>query len=126
MAFALPLVGGNFTFALPLVSYRVGRRSEHVRPVVWAFTLVFVGGATLNTLRGVPVTVWFPLTMWLVLLGVLPWLAGRTWRQYTELVRAGWQRAEQLEREQQIVAERERLRERALIAQDMHDSLGMS
>ncbi len=34
----------------------------------------------------------------------------------------GWERAERLEHQQRIIAERERLRERARIAQDMHDS----
>ncbi|SEG84798.1 Signal transduction histidine kinase [Thermomonospora echinospora] len=123
-AFALLLAGGNFVFALPVVSYRMGRYSPGTRSVVWAYTLICVGGVLVNTAQGTPVTVWFPLTVWLVLLGVLPWLAGRAWRQYIELVRAGWQRAEQLEREQQIIAERERLRERSRIAQDMHDGLG--
>lgn len=124
IVFALPLINGNFAFALPVVSYLAGRWAAHVRPVVWAFTGICVAGVALNLLRGIAVTIWFPLSIWLVLLGVLPWLAGRAWRQYTELVAAGWQRAEQLEREQAIVAERERLRERSRIAQDMHDSLG--
>ncbi|MEU8384061.1 histidine kinase [Streptosporangium sp. NPDC048865] len=55
---------------------------------------------------------------------MLPWFAGRFWRQYQELVRAGWERAEHLEREQRLVAEQARLRERTRIAQDMHDVLG--
>jgi signal transduction histidine kinase len=122
--FALPVINGNFAFALPVVSYLVGRWSARVRPVAWAFTGICLCGALANLVRGTAVTVWFPLTIWLVLLGVLPWLAGRAWRQYTELVAVGWQRADQLEREQAIVAEQERLRERSRIAQDMHDSLG--
>ncbi|WP_421107821.1 sensor histidine kinase [Streptomyces sp. NEAU-S77] len=60
-----------------------------------------------------------------VVCGVMvPWFAGRFRRQYAELVRAGWERAEQAERERWLVAERARLRERARIAQDMHDVLG--
>ena len=60
-----------------------------------------------------------------VVLGVLlPWFAGRFWRQYQELARAGWERAERLERERQLVAGQARLAERARIAQDMHDVLG--
>ncbi|GAA3421310.1 sensor histidine kinase [Streptosporangium vulgare] len=55
---------------------------------------------------------------------MLPWFAGRFWRQYRQLVRAGWERAEHLEREQRLVAEQARLRERTRIAQDMHDVLG--
>ncbi|MFE9723607.1 sensor histidine kinase [Streptomyces sp. NPDC005794] len=60
-----------------------------------------------------------------MVLGVLlPWFAGRFWRQYQELVRAGWEKAERLERERRLVAEQARLAERARIAQDMHDVLG--
>jgi signal transduction histidine kinase len=55
---------------------------------------------------------------------VLPWLAGGFRRQQAELVRAGAQRVAQLERERAYVAEQVRLRERARIAADMHDSLG--
>ncbi|MEV8225056.1 histidine kinase [Streptomyces sp. NPDC079167] len=60
-----------------------------------------------------------------MVLGVLlPWFAGRFWRQYQELARAGWEKAERLGRERQLVAEQARLAERARIAQDMHDVLG--
>ncbi|MGW2177126.1 sensor histidine kinase [Streptomyces sp. NPDC001732] len=55
---------------------------------------------------------------------VLPWFVGRFWRQYQELVRAGWERAARLEREQRLVAEQARSRERSRIARDMHDVLG--
>ncbi|MFI0819106.1 sensor histidine kinase [Streptomyces sp. NPDC021098] len=55
---------------------------------------------------------------------MVPWFAGRFRRQYEELVRAGWERAEQAERERWLIAERARLRERARIARDMHDALG--
>ncbi|MGI5349058.1 sensor histidine kinase [Streptomyces sp. CA-250714] len=56
--------------------------------------------------------------------GMLSWFAGRFLRQYRELARAGWERAEQLMRERELVAEQARLRERSRIAQDMHDALG--
>lgn len=121
---ALTLVHGNFVFAMPVLSYLAGLRSSRAQPLLWGFTGVFVGGALLSAVRGTPVTAWFPSTVWLVLLGVLPWLVGRYWRQYHELLSAGWERAERLEHQHRIVAERERLRERARIAQDMHDSLG--
>ncbi|MFF7649621.1 sensor histidine kinase [Streptomyces sp. NPDC007983] len=55
---------------------------------------------------------------------MVPWFAGRFRRQYQELVRAGWERAEQAERERWLIAEQARLRERARIARDMHDVLG--
>jgi signal transduction histidine kinase len=51
-------------------------------------------------------------------------LVGRYWRQRTALVAAGWERAGRLEREQSLIADQARLRERSRIAQDMHDSLG--
>ncbi|MER6993686.1 histidine kinase [Saccharopolyspora hirsuta] len=54
----------------------------------------------------------------------LPWLAGRFRRQQAELIESGKERVAQLEREQEFIAERARLRERARIASDMHDSLG--
>jgi two-component sensor histidine kinase len=55
---------------------------------------------------------------------VLPWLLGRWGRQYADLVSSGWRLADRMEREQRAVAERTRMRERARIAGDMHDSLG--
>lgn len=74
------------------------------------------------------VPAWLPLASRFVTVVVvatmLPWFAGRFWCQYQQLVRAGWERAEQLQREQDLVAEQARLRERARIAQDMHDVLG--
>ncbi|WP_405977109.1 histidine kinase [Streptomyces sp. NBC_00158] len=60
----------------------------------------------------------------LLVAAMLPWFAGRFLRQSRELVRAGWERAERLEREQRLVAEQARLRERTRMAQDMHDLLG--
>ncbi|MBW8482549.1 hypothetical protein K1Y72_09250, partial [Actinomadura sp. PM05-2] len=120
----LTAVHGNFVFGLPVVAYLAGRRSAALWPFPAVFVAVLVAGAGWNLARGVAVTSWFPLTVWLVLLGVLPWLAGRSWRQYTALLHAGWERAARLEREQRMVAERARLRERARIARDMHDSLG--
>jgi signal transduction histidine kinase len=67
---------------------------------------------------------WFAVALWLLCAGVLPWLAGRYARLRAMLVEAGWHRAEQLEREQLLVAREARLRERTRIARDMHDSLG--
>lgn len=55
---------------------------------------------------------------------VLPWWAGNWWRQRSDLGQAGWERAEQLEWRQRFVAEQARLKERARIAEDIHDSLG--
>ncbi|MFL6124755.1 sensor histidine kinase [Actinophytocola sp.] len=60
----------------------------------------------------------------LVISVVLPWLAGRYRRQQALLVVAERERARQLEREQEHVAERARLHERGRLAAELHDSLG--
>jgi signal transduction histidine kinase len=91
-----------------------------------ALALVAVLTAGAVALYFVPA--WLPRAGWFVTVVVvatlLPWCAGRFWRHYQQLVRAGWERAEQLQREQRLVAEHARLRERTRIAQDMHDVLG--
>ncbi|MEV8478852.1 histidine kinase [Streptomyces sp. NPDC051173] len=111
--------------ALAVLAYLLGRRSARARPAPYAFAAIAAAGTLLVVGRGFD-----PVVEWLVLIGTLlfgavfPWLVGRYRRQDRELVAAGWSRAAQLEREQVIVADRARLRERARIAQDMHDSLG--
>ena len=88
--------------------------------VVSVLSVVALGPAVTGVAPG-PVIVFLILG---VIGVVLPWLLGRYRRQYAELARTGWQLAERMEREQQAVADRTRLRERARIAGDMHDSLG--
>ncbi|MEV0653382.1 histidine kinase [Streptomyces sp. NPDC050395] len=111
--------------ALAAFALLMGRRSTRLRPAALAFGATALIGTAKIVVRGVD-----PVVEWLVLMGTLlfgavfPWLAGRYLRQARELSAAGWTRAAQLEREQRIVADRARLRERARIAQDMHDSLG--
>ncbi|MET0133815.1 MAG: histidine kinase [Kibdelosporangium sp.] len=67
---------------------------------------------------------WLVLVLALLVVVVLPWLAGRYRRQRADLIAAGWERAALLESQQKLEVERVRLRERARIARDMHDSLG--
>ena len=55
---------------------------------------------------------------------VAPWLAGRNRRQQAELARAAVERVAQLEREQELVAQRAQALERARIAADLHDHVG--
>ncbi|MGW6020916.1 sensor histidine kinase [Streptomyces sp. NPDC055099] len=111
--------------ALATFALLMGRRSTRLRPAALAFGATALIGTAKILVRGVD-----PVVEWLVLMGTLlfgavfPWLTGRYLRQARELSAAGWTRAAQLEREQRIVADRARLRERARIAQDMHDSLG--
>ncbi len=56
--------------------------------------------------------------------GMLPWFTGRLWQLSRALARAGWERAAQAQREMALIGEQARLRERLLIARDMHDGLG--
>ncbi|MET8539745.1 histidine kinase [Kitasatospora sp. NPDC004799] len=131
---ALPVVASvciglgvtSLWWALPAIgfSFLAGLRMERVRPAAVVFAVLVAGGVLVVGL----VPSWIVLGLLFVALavstGMGPWLLGRFWRQSQELVRAGWERAERLEREQQLVAEQARLRERARIAQDMHDALG--
>ncbi|MFF8769481.1 sensor histidine kinase [Kitasatospora sp. NPDC015120] len=125
-AAGLGLTAVSFWWALPGVgaAFAAGVRMERVRVaaglllgLVAAGTLVavVVPGRSEQAISVVSV---------LVCAGMGPWMVGRFWRLSQELVRAGWERAERAEREQQLVAEQARLRERARIAQDMHDALG--
>ncbi|MEU4743296.1 histidine kinase [Actinosynnema sp. NPDC023658] len=105
---------------LAVVAYLVGRnlpvrRGELVVGAVAAAGLVI---AAVRVWEGVGALASLGLCV------VLPWLAGRFRRQQAELVEAGRERIVQLERAQRLVADRARLRERARIAADMHDSLG--
>ncbi|MFF3496084.1 sensor histidine kinase [Streptomyces sp. NPDC002795] len=125
LAVASSLFTLSYGGALAVFAYLMGLRSPAVRPSLLAFGALAVAGTVKISMRQVD-----PAAEWLVLMGTLlfgavfPWLIGRYWRQSRELTAAGWARAEQLEREHRIVADRARLRERARIAQDMHDSLG--
>ncbi|WP_254390171.1 sensor histidine kinase, partial [Streptomyces sp. AC550_RSS872] len=111
--------------ALGVFALLLGLRADGVRAVAVLFGAVGCLGTVRITLLGVD-----PAPEWAVLMGTLlfgcvfPWLAGRYWRQSRRLTEAGWSRAARLEGEQRIAEERARLRERARIAQDMHDSLG--
>ncbi|MGN9910609.1 sensor histidine kinase [Phytohabitans sp. LJ34] len=120
---ALTAVDGNFSFALPVVSYLVGRRMASVVPAAIGF-LAIVAVATPYVLVDAGFFVWTQMAGVLVYAGLFPWLVGRYRRQQQDLVAAGWEHAEQLEREQRLAADQVRLRERTRIAEDMHDSLG--
>ncbi|HWS37371.1 MAG TPA: histidine kinase [Actinoplanes sp.] len=105
---------------IPLVAYLQGRHLPVRRD--WALLATVAA----------PMTVWLPADLPTVIGGLLslgifvtlPWLAGRFRRQQAELIKAGHERVQHLERERHLVAEHARLRERARIAADMHDALG--
>ncbi|TQS44688.1 sensor histidine kinase [Cryptosporangium phraense] len=111
-----------------VLSFLAGRSALRPRPALWTYAGLAGGGAGLAfglaVLRGTDRwTAYYVLTE-IVLCGVVPWLAGRYLRQRRELVEGGWALAEELERGHALVADRARLRERARIAEDMHDALG--
>ncbi|MGW6275207.1 sensor histidine kinase [Streptomyces sp. NPDC055060] len=125
LAAAPSLFSLSYGPALAAFALLMGRRATGLRPALLTFAATALLGTAKIAVRQVD-----PVVEWLVLMGTLlfgavfPWLAGRYLRQGRELAAAGWTRADHLEREQRIVADRARLRERARIAQDMHDSLG--
>ncbi|MGP4113331.1 sensor histidine kinase [Streptomyces sp. 4N509B] len=107
-----------------LVAFLAGRRPGRApgHPLAWLAALAvpvviaLPRPGTVHELANLPVE---------LLVSVVPaWLVGRYQSQRIALGQAGWERAARLEREQAIVAEQTRLRERARIAQEMHDSLG--
>ncbi|MEU7752486.1 histidine kinase [Micromonospora sp. NPDC049171] len=119
------VVDGNFVFAIPVFSYLTGRRSVSAAPVAGVFALIVAGGTALNLgLLGTGEATWFLLASVLLFAAVFPWLVGRYRRQQQELAAAGRRHVDALIREERGAAERIRLRERARIAGEMHDSLG--
>lgn len=110
--------------ALVVFGYLAGHRMASARPALWFFSAVALAGLPLSGLVLHDLWGWPTQLLTLLLAVVVPWLLGRWRRQHAELVRTGWRLADRLEREQRAVADRARLRERARIAGDMHDSLG--
>ncbi|MET8340462.1 histidine kinase [Streptosporangium canum] len=113
-----------FLPAAVVMSYLAGVRMTRSRP-----GLLGLAGATALTALLVPALTGdlgagFVAVVGVALFGAVPWLTGRGRHQHLELARSGWERAEQLERAQRIIAGQARLRERARIAGDMHDLLG--
>ncbi|TDC60560.1 sensor histidine kinase [Micromonospora sp. KC207] len=121
---SLSMMSGWWLLPTVVTAFLAGRRPGRTGPTVLALVAVLSAGVVAFSV----VPGWLPLASRFLILFVAatmsPWFAGRFWRQYQDLVRAGWERAEQAQREQRLVAEQARLRERARIAQDMHDLLG--
>ncbi|MFF9911537.1 sensor histidine kinase [Streptomyces sp. NPDC013457] len=113
-----------YALALVVFGYLAGRRRRHTRAALALFAAIAALGFALVPLSDGNVSQGFTVVLALALAVVAPWLTGRYVRQYARLVRAGWELAARMEREQAAVADRERLRERSRIAGDMHDSLG--
>lgn len=107
--------GGWLALPMAVLAYPAGRRMASLSLALWVFAAVTVAGLGLAFwYSSDPLGSWFSVVSIEFALSVLPWWVGR----YRRLG------AEQLVRERDIAAEQARLRERARIAQDMHDSLG--
>ncbi|MDA0564251.1 histidine kinase [Streptomonospora sp. S1-112] len=121
-------VGGQmlsvFAPALAAAALLLGRASGREPPAVGALALLTALYPVVAVAAGGTVTHGFAASASAVVFAVLPWLLGRYLRRRADAASFGWRRAELLERERDLVAERERLRERARIAEEMHDSLG--
>ncbi|MGV9313831.1 histidine kinase [Streptomyces sp. NPDC003691] len=122
--YSTQLITPQYSVALVVFAYLAGRRSPRDRPVLVLFAAVTALGLLFTLAAGDRPGVWLFQVAAVLLAAVVPWLLGRSVRQYAELVRAGWTLAGRMEREQRALADRERLRERSRIAGDMHDSLG--
>ncbi|MFF3291540.1 sensor histidine kinase [Streptomyces sp. NPDC003023] len=120
---SLELFTPSYAVGLAAFGYLAGRRTATARPALLTFTGFAATGLVLSLLLD-DLWTWFAQLATLLFAVVVPWLGGRYVRQYAQLVATGWQLADRMEREQEAVADRERLRERSRIAGDMHDSLG--
>ncbi|WP_406036578.1 histidine kinase [Micromonospora sp. NBC_00898] len=119
------LLDGNFVFAIPVFSYLAGRRGAGTARAAGVFGVIAAAGTGLNLgLLGTGPATWYLLASVLLFGGVFPWLLGRHRRQQRALAATERRHAEAVERERRSAVDRIRLRERARIAQEMHDSLG--
>lgn len=106
---------GTLAYALGRLSTRTAAWLPAVVALLQPFTTLYdTGGVTLALAKGAVGACFV----------ILPWLLGRYLRERAAATSVGWKRAELLEREQEVAAERERLRERARIAEETHDTLG--
>ncbi|WP_108989094.1 sensor histidine kinase [Streptomyces coelicoflavus] len=125
LALFLPWFGAGAwpAVAAAVLSWSAGRRVSRIRPA----QLVFAGATVTGVLLvGAVAEAKDALSLLMLQFAscVLPWWAGNWRRQRAALAHAGWEHAERLEWRQRFVAEQARHRERARIAQDIHDSLG--
>ncbi|MGW5723273.1 sensor histidine kinase [Amycolatopsis sp. NPDC003865] len=112
-------------FVLVAMCYQAALRMDRARPGLLIGAVVVVLGLPLALAVGPDgVGDWASMVAILVFGGLSPWLLGRYVRLRGDLAHTGWRRAEEMESRQQLVADQARLRERARIAGDMHDSLG--
>jgi signal transduction histidine kinase len=118
------LYTSSFMIAQIVLAFLLGRRSVRLRTGLLFCAAVCLAGLAVVGFTGVGAEGWFDVVVTVLLNILLPVLAGRYVRQHDDLVRAGWELAQRLEREQDLIAGQMRLVERSRIARDMHDSLG--
>ncbi|MGW9246049.1 sensor histidine kinase [Streptomyces badius] len=121
---ALSLVGWWWGLPTAIAAFAAGRGPGRARTLVLFLAGALAAGAVAMAFVPSLLVLATQFVAVVVLAVLVPWFAGRFSRQYRQLVRAGWERAEQMERERQLIAQQARLLERARIAQDMHDVLG--
>ncbi|MBW4720302.1 sensor histidine kinase [Saccharothrix obliqua] len=102
------------------VAFLAGRHARTGERGVVALVLIGTSTATAALVLTGAVDTALAATSAVAVLAAVPWAVGRYRRQYTAMVRGGWERAEQLERD----AEHVRVRERARLAAEMHDLVG--
>ncbi|MFI7240136.1 sensor histidine kinase [Streptomyces cyaneofuscatus] len=120
----LTLVGWWWGLPTAIAAFVAGRGPWRGRTLVLLLAGALVAGAVAVAVVPSLLGLGTQFVAVVVLAVLVPWFVGRFSRQYRELARAGWEMAEQMERERQLVAEQARLLERTRIAQDMHDVLG--
>ncbi|WP_406641436.1 sensor histidine kinase [Amycolatopsis sp. WGS_07] len=111
-------------FLIVVISYLAGLRLARARVAMISFFAIAVAGIPLALLPTSGFDAWGAVLGTLAFAGVAPCLLGRHVRLRRELAQDGWRRAEEMESRHRLVAQEARLRERARIASDMHDSLG--
>ncbi|MEU4804897.1 histidine kinase [Actinosynnema sp. NPDC023587] len=115
---------GALSVGLVAVSFLAGRHAPAGERGVVALVVLGAGAVTVAVVVVGGADTALAALSGTAALAAVPWAAGRYRRQYLEMVRAGWERAEQLEREADRAADRARARERARLAAEMHDLVG--
>lgn len=116
----------RYTLAVVVTAYLLAVRLPSARTALLGMCVIvpacMLGGFLLHH-QG-PAWVWGHSAVTLPFVTLFPWLFGRYRGRQRELVYGGWVRADEMERSQRDELRQARLRERARIAHDMHDSLG--
>ncbi|MFD4237240.1 hypothetical protein [Streptomyces sp. NPDC058542] len=105
---ALSLVGWWWGLPTAIAAFVAGRGPGRGRTVLLVLAGTLVAGAVAVAVAPSLLALGTRFVAVVVLAVLVPWFVGRFSRQYRELVRAGWQRAEQLEREKRLIAEQAR------------------